>query len=145
VNNGEQVTLTASPELPGAVIHQWFFNGQTLVSQTGKKLTIPSFGFADAGQYSVKVRTAYGAATNRIATLGYVGPPALAVARSGDPAKLVLTWPISAAGFQVQKALRVDHAFSSVTGTITTNVALSRIEMTTLVSESEVYFRLFKD
>jgi hypothetical protein len=145
MNNGEPVTLQASPELPGAVAYQWFFNGQAIISQTGKELTIASFGFADAGQYSVKVRTAYGAATNRVATLGYAGPPALVVARSADPANLVLTWPISAAGFQVQKALRVDGSFSSVTGTMTTNLALSRIEMTTPISEGEVYYRLSKN
>src|SRR5439155_13359792 len=77
-------TTASSPE---PISYQWRFNGQTLAGRTTNSLVLASVTAADAGVYSVEVRTDCAARTNS-ATLTVLQAP------SGNPITYTNTEPI---------------------------------------------------
>ena len=123
------------------VLYQWFHDGYLMTSQTQRGLTISAFAFADAGQYSLAIRNAYGSAINPIATLNYAGPPALTVNQQSAN-ELVLRWPISATDYRVESASDLLGGFSPTNLTITTNTAAARFEIRLPISGNQKFYRL---
>lgn len=60
---GQGVTLGVEDltVAPGNVTYQWLFNGTALRGQTSPTLTIPNFGVANSGAYSLRITTTAGA------------------------------------------------------------------------------------
>jgi hypothetical protein len=141
VSMSDSVTLSASPNLPGMVLYQWLRDSSPISLATNRDLTIPSFTFGDAGQYSVAIRNAYGSATNRIATLNYEGPAALAIDRQ-SPNELLIRWPVSAENSRIEQTTNLAQPFVPVQMDITTNVALHRFEIRVPASTIQLFFRL---
>ena len=142
VNAGDSITLSAAPDPVGAAAYRWFRNGREIVGARDHDLRLQNFSFADSGQYSVKIRTAFGAVTNRIATLNYSGPTVIAAENTG--VDILIYWPAAAGNFKLQEASSVKGLYANVAGASVTNTSLQRIEMRVSGTKSERYYRLAK-
>jgi hypothetical protein len=142
VSAGASTSITAVPNLIGAVAYQWLLAGRPLSSQRSQTLEFPNFSVADAGQYSLIVRNAYISVTNRVATLKYSGPPALAVRNDGG--NVLIIWPIANSAMKLQETSNLNVPFSNVSGTPVMNSALARMEIALPQSSAQRFFRLFQ-
>lgn len=69
VDEGQNVTFTASSSGSTPLSYQWMFNGAALTGESGNTLNLTAVTVAQAGDYVVVVSNAVGSATSRGATL----------------------------------------------------------------------------
>jgi hypothetical protein len=140
VEAGENLTLSFPFEFLGATTYRWLRNGEEIAGATSQQLELNDFSFAAAGQYSIKIRTAYASVTNRVATLGYSGPPKLIANIING--RLLLFWPISAEPVALQAARSVPGAFLNLTNAATANIAYRRMEYSASLDQAKAFYRL---
>jgi hypothetical protein len=136
------ITLSATPNLPGLVLYQWFRDGQIVSSATNHDLTLNNFHFAESGLYSVKIRNAYGAVTNPVATVNFDGAANLAVDLGPSQSSLALRWPTNAQNLRLEQTTDLNLPFSSVSTPLITNVTQGRIETFLPITSTNLYLRL---
>lgn len=66
---GKSATFSVTVEGPGPITYQWLKNGVVIPGATNAALILDDLSLNDAGQYSVKVSSAYGSATSAAAQL----------------------------------------------------------------------------
>jgi hypothetical protein len=143
VQNGETVTLSASPNVPGVCVYRWFKDGREISGARDHDLQLSSFGVGDAGQYTVKIRNAYGAVTNRIATLTYVGPEQMAAELRDST--VTISWPLSFGGYHLQQAQALDEDFTDIPFVLSvTNGPAATVEFTVPLDSTQRFFRFMK-
>jgi hypothetical protein len=120
----------------GTVNFQWYRGSAAIPGATTSTLTLTNVQTTTAGRYSVAVTSAPGSESRTSATLEIL--PILNAARSGT--NLVLTWPVTATAYSLERANSVSGPWAPAT--ITTVISGSVVMGTTTTAAPAEFYRL---